>query len=96
MVLLGVWYLIATPLSSIVGVVTAFVLHKYLVFRKKEDTFKHVIRFGVLTAWNILAQMGIVYVLVDHLHVWPTPAKMIGIGCVVSWNFFLYKFLVYV
>ncbi|MFA6523270.1 MAG: bifunctional glycosyltransferase family 2/GtrA family protein [Candidatus Peribacteraceae bacterium] len=96
LLILGVHYLVATPTSAIVGIVSAFLLHKYLVFRKKERFFHHAFRYGILTVWNILAQILIVYVLVDHLSIGPMWAKVIGIGVVVSWNFFFYKFLVYV
>jgi glycosyltransferase involved in cell wall biosynthesis len=93
---LDIWYLLATPLSSIVGIVAAFVLHKYLVFRKREGTMSHAIRFAILTIWNIIAQTGIVYVCVEWFGIGPMWAQIVGIAIVVSWNFFLYKFLVYV
>ncbi|MDD4319283.1 MAG: GtrA family protein [Candidatus Peribacteraceae bacterium] len=96
MLVLGMWYLLATPVSSGIGIVAAFVLHKYFVFKKKESVLKHSVRYAILTTWNILAQIFIVYALVEWTGMDPTLAKVLGIGTTVSWNFFLYKFFVYV
>lgn len=92
----GVWYLIAGIVSSGIGLISAFTFHKYFVFKKKENTSSHVVRYLVLQGMNALAQVGLLFVFVEYFDVAPFLGKILAIGVVVSWNFFLYKFFVYV
>ncbi len=96
MLVLDVNYAIAAPISGAIGLLSAFVFHKYLVFQKKEKTFDQAIRYAILQTWNFLAQWGLVVLFVEVFHADPTIAKILGIGATVSWNFFLYKLFVYV
>jgi putative flippase GtrA len=96
MLTLGVWYLAAATISTLIGTTTAFLLHKYIVFKKKDDTAAHVVRYIVQQTCNAIIQVFMVYVFVEFMHVHPFWAKIISIGMTVSWNFFIYKFLVYV
>ena len=92
----GIWYLTAATVSSGIGLVSAFTFHKYFVFRRKENTGQHVVRYVLLQGANAVAQVAMVYVFVEFAGVHPFLAKILAIGVVVSWNFFLYKFFVYV
>ena len=92
----GVWYLIAGIISSGIGLLSAFTFHKYFVFKKKENTTSHVVRYLILQGMNALAQVGLLFVFVEYFGVAPFLGKILAIGVVVSWNFFLYKFFVYV
>lgn len=95
LLLSSVAYYIAAPLSGIVGIVVAFLLQKYFVFQKRKDVLRHSIRYGILTLWNLFAQWVLVITFVEYAGLTPMIAKILGIGCTVSWNFFLYKFFVY-
>ena len=92
----GMWYLAAAFTSGMLGLGSAFLFHKYFVFQKKDRTRRQVVRYALLQGWNALAQTGLVYVFVEFFSVEPFLAKILGIGCTVLWNFFLYKFFVYV
>ena len=96
MLVSGVWYLYAAFLSAGIGLLSAFTFHKYFVFRKKENTRSHVIHYVILQSLNALAQVAFVYLFVEFAGLGEFIAKILGIGVVVSWNFFLYKFFVYV
>ncbi|TSC59216.1 MAG: hypothetical protein Greene041619_52 [Candidatus Peregrinibacteria bacterium Greene0416_19] len=115
MLLLGIHYLVGAVLSSFLGLLSAFLFHKYFVFRKKEQVMNHAIRYIILQAWNIVAQTVIVFLIVDvagsfafvqaifqpdalvgSLLSIEVFAKIASIGTTVSWNFLLYKYLVYV
>lgn len=95
LLVLGVWYLLASPLSNGVGIVSAFLFHKYFAFKRSGQIGKHAIRYALLTAFNLCAQTAVVFLLVHFAHVDPVLAKICGIAMVVCWNFFLYKFVVY-
>lgn len=92
----GIWYLTGTIVSAGVGLVSAFTFHKYFVFKKKDNTRSHVIRYVILQSANAVAQVFFVWLFVEFFSIDEFIAKILGIGVVVSWNFFLYKFFVYV
>ncbi len=93
---LGVNYVLAGPISNVIGTSTAFVMQKYFVFKKKDNLGKHGFRFAILILWNFIAQNAILIAGVELLHLNPTVSKIISIGASVSWNYLLYKFFVYV
>jgi len=95
MLIVGVYYLVASPISNGIGILTTFLMQKYFVFKKREGMARHAARFTLLTTWNLIAQTFLVYAFVELAGLGPTVAKILGIGVVVSWNFFLYKFFVY-
>ncbi len=96
LLLLGIDYKIAGLGGSIVGAIAAFIFHKYFVFQKKENTTSHTVRYLILSAFNFIAQYFLYIGFVSVLHMSPVLAQVLSIGCSVCWNFFLYKFLVYV
>lgn len=93
---LGIWYIAASIISSILGTTTTFLMNKYVAFRKRSDFLRHLTRFFVVDMANILATTLVLYGLVDGLGMEKQIAKILAMGMVVLWNFFLYKFFVYV
>ena len=53
-------------------------------------------RFFVVDVLNTAASTLVLYGLVDGLGMEKQIAKLIAMGMVVFWNFFIYKFFVYV
>ncbi len=96
LVAMGVDKFIASPVGNITGLLSAFFLHKFIVFRDKKMTHWQFIRYILLQIWNSGAQIAVIWLVVDQMGQDKTVAKILGIGLTVSWNFFLYKFLVYV
>ncbi|MDO8648417.1 MAG: GtrA family protein [Candidatus Peregrinibacteria bacterium] len=93
---LDVWYVTANIVGNVLGFFGAFVLHKYLVFQKREAMINHFVRYCIINVFNILAQTAILYLLVERLHLDEGSAKFVSWAVTVLWNFFLYKFFVYV
>lgn len=93
---LGEWYIAASVVSGIVGFFAAFLLHKYLVFQKREAFMNHLGRYFIVDMANLAIITGLLYVLVDGVGMDPRPAKFVALAPVVLWNFFVYKFAVYV
>ncbi len=91
-----VWYVAASLMSGIIGFFTAFLLHKYVVFRKNDDFLKHLRRYFCVELTNNLITTGLLFVLVHELMIDPRPARFIAIAPVILWNFFVYKMFVYV
>ncbi len=95
MLVAGMHYALAAPVSGGVGLLSAFALHKYLVFKQHEKTGRQVVRYIILQTFNFFAQWGLVVLFVEGFGVHAIIAKILGIGCTVLWNFFLYKLFVY-
>ncbi|MFA7681753.1 MAG: GtrA family protein [Candidatus Peribacteraceae bacterium] len=93
---LGVWYITASVVSGIIGFFTAFFLHKYVVFQQRQRFMKHLGRYFIVDMTNLAIITGFLYVLVDIWGMDPRPAKFVALAPVVLWNFFVYKFVVYV
>ncbi|MFH1671056.1 MAG: GtrA family protein [Patescibacteria group bacterium] len=93
---IGIYYVTASVVSEIIGFVSAFILHKYIVFKKHGRIAHHFGRYCLLGVWNTIAISGILYFVVEFAGVPEEIGKLIGIATVVSWNFFLYKFFVYI
>lgn len=92
----GIWYFTAAKISGGVGLLSAFIGHKFFAFKKKEQTGKQLIRYVILQGCNYFAQLFMVYGFVEYAGVNPTIAKVLAIGITVLWNFLIYKFFVYV
>ncbi len=88
-------YKTLTLVSQAIGLVSVFLLHKYVVFRKREKTASQTWRFLVLQAVNFVAQYYMVILFVEILGLYPTIANILAIGVTVCWNFVIYKFIVY-
>ncbi|MBI3332451.1 GtrA family protein [Candidatus Peregrinibacteria bacterium] len=93
---LDVYYVTANIVGNILGFFGAFLLHKYFVFGKHDAIVNHFVRYCVINIFNLIAQTALLFVFVEYLHLDEGSAKFISWALTVLWNFFLYKFLVYV
>ncbi len=91
----GMAYLNAAKISGGIGLLCAFLFHKFFAFKKKEQTSKQVIRYVILQGCNYIAQIYMIYLFVEFAGVPPFFAKILAIAITVLWNFFVYKFFVY-
>lgn len=92
----GVWYIVANVVGGVLGFFTAFLMHKFIVFQKKDDFLRHLGRYFIVDMVNTGIVTGLLYLLVDMADIDAAPAKFIAIAPMVLWNFFVYKFLVYI
>ncbi len=92
----GVWYISASIIAFVLSYITVFFLHKYLVFKKPKDFFKHLKRHLAVEGFNLLATNILLYVLVEHTSIGEEWGKFLTMGLGATWNFFLFKFLVFV
>ncbi|MDA1208668.1 MAG: GtrA family protein [bacterium] len=92
----NIYYVAASVYSDGVGFVATFTFHKYGVFRKSGKLAKHFGRYCLLALFNVLVAALIIYACVEYGDIPKEFAKLISMASVVLWNFFLYKFVVYV
>lgn len=93
---IGIWYISASLISDAVGFLSAFVFHKYMVFLKRENTAQQMMRYTISQIANAALQTLLIYIFVEYAMVEEFSAKIAAIALSVIWNFFVYKFLVYV
>lgn len=91
----GIWYFTAAKVSGAIGLLSAFLGHKFFAFKKTQETTKQAVRFAILQGINYFAQLACIYALVEFVGVNPTIAKILAIGMTVVWNFAIYKLWVY-
>lgn len=92
----GMWYVTANILSNVIGFFATFFLHKFITFRTEGDPMRHFVRYCLMTAVSVAGQTLVLYGLVESGYFGEELAKIISMAIVVLWNFFLYKFFVYV
>lgn len=92
----NVWYIAASVLAFVLSYITAFFLHKYLVFKKPDDFFKHLKRHLTVEGFNVLATNILLFVLVEYTALGEEWSKLLTMGLGAAWNFVLFKFLVFV
>ncbi|MEK7590855.1 MAG: GtrA family protein [Patescibacteria group bacterium] len=93
---LGTWYVGANIISTIIGFFAAFLLHKFIVFGKRDAMVNHFVRYCVLNVLNIAAQTLLLYIFVEYLRMGEGDGKFLSWAITILWNFFLYKYFVYV
>ncbi len=93
---LGVWYVTASMVGSVVGFFSAFFLQKYVAFDSRGKHMNHFLRFCAMGLFNFLMITVILAFFVEVLGIPKEVAKILANASVVLWNFFIYKFLVYV
>ncbi len=93
---LGVFYLTANVISGMMGFITSFLLNKYVVFGKRPNFVNHLGRYILVDLTNIAILTVLLYIAVEYAGIDKGTAKFLVYAPVILWNFFAYKFLVYV
>lgn len=90
---LSVFY--ANAVSLTVAFWFTFAMNRIFSFRSKAPLLGQLGIYTALFVFNLIATSAIVGVLVNSVNLIPVIAKTISIGCIVSWNFLIYKFLIF-
>jgi len=93
---MGMYYMWATLISGVLGFLSAFLLHKHVVFQKKDKSWTHLKRFALLGVFNIFAVAAILSLCVEVFNIPEELAKIIANGSQVAWGFLAMKLLVYI
>lgn len=91
----GLWYLFSTLISQAVAIVYNFTLNRNWSFRSNGHKKKQFAKYMTLQVWNYLFATTALWFFVSQYAIDPLIAKVMAIGIVVSWNFILYKFVIY-
>lgn len=72
-----------------------FLMNRLWSFKSKSSLKKQLLMYGVLFIFNLGASDLIMHILATMLGIQYLLAKVFAIGAVVSWNFILYKKVIY-
>lgn len=92
---LNFWYVYSNSIAMICGFLLSFFLNRNWSFKSKRNTKKQFIMYGVLFLINIGISNGLMFVFVEKLYIQPVFSKLLAIGALVCWNFFIYKKLIF-
>ena len=67
-----------------------------LLIREKDRIMNYLVGYCLINLFNLIAQTALLYLFVERLHMDEGSAKFVSWGMTILWNFFLYKFIVYV
>lgn len=93
---LDVYYVTANVIANVLGFFGAFFFHKYFAFQKRDRIVSHFVRYCLVNVFNVVMQTILLYVFVEYAHLDEGNGKFLSWAFTIVWNFFLYKFLVYV
>ncbi len=87
---------IAVFISQILVLIYNFLLNKYWSFANKEIPHEQIVRYSILAVSNIAFGSFVMYIFNERLGYEELIVRIITVALSVSWNFFLYKYWVYV
>lgn len=92
---LKLWYIYSNSIAFFIVFVVNFTLNRVWAFRSKQPLVKQVIASAFLFALNLAAGNLIMFFFTEQIELYYLYSKVIATGMSVTWNFFLYKYLIY-
>ena len=92
------WGLVwANTLAYSLGLVSSFLINKFFVFTAPQQSKAHFqfAAYCLLALCNYLLGTWLLVYLVQRIQLPPWQAKALAMGAVATWNFFIYKKVIY-
>ena len=91
------WYLTASTLAFIVSVAVSFTVQKLITFRDKttDNLRREIFLYLSIALFNVTANGGIMYSLVDLVHIHYMPAQVISAGIIAVWSLGVYRYIIF-
>lgn len=96
--LVGLNYLVATMAAFILSTSTNWILGRVFTFRNMKSNsnkLKEMISVFAVSMIGLLFNLGLMYIFVDLLRLWPLGSKVLATGIVFFWNFASRKIFIY-
>lgn len=91
-----IYYLIANLINSTITVTFSFFLNKKWTFRdKNSQVSSQYIKFWIMALFGMGVNELILFLLVKYLGFYDLLAKVVAIGVVLFWNFFIGRYWVF-
>jgi putative flippase GtrA len=73
-----------------------FLTNRFWSFQSKGDIRKQLFQYGLLFLFNLfISNVFLMYFFTDILGISYYLSPMLKMGCVVCWNFLIYKYIIY-
>lgn len=92
---LGLSVIIANSIALTIVFWFNFLMNRIWSFKSKNNITRQLIMYGILFVFNLAASNLIMYVLTSLIYIQYLIAKIFAIGTIVTWNFVLYKKVIY-
>lgn len=94
---LGIYYLTASTIAFTITIIVSFFVQKYWAFQDNSHKRlqKQILLFLMLTLFNFVANISLMYILVDILVLWYILAQVLTIGLITFWSFLFYHFYLF-
>ena len=91
--LLGMWYLYASIISFVLASFAGFCFQKYITFRDSSgnNIKKQILFYFVFALLNLLLNVIILSFFVEVLMVDTILAKVLTLGIIAIWSYFVYQ-----
>ena len=93
----GLWYLASSAIASALTLILSFLVQKFWAFENKSmDVVRwQACAFLLLAGFNFIANIALMYVLVEYAGIWYVAAQVLTTGSIAVWDFLLYHFIIF-
>lgn len=88
-------YLLANMIAYMIGFWVSFTLNRIWSFQSKTDIGRQLLLYSMLFVFNLGVTSFLMYVLSDIIGIVPHISKIIVMFAIVSWNFIIFKKIIY-
>lgn len=92
---LHIMWVVSNSLAIFITFWFNFFLNRLWSFQSRGSLTRQLVLYVTLLCFNLLMSNLIIYMLADKGHLDYIVAKLISIAFIVSWNFVLYKTVIY-
>ena len=92
---LGLWYITSNSIAYVISFAINYTLNRIWSFGSKGALKKQLVMYGVLFVVNLVLSNVMMYLFTDIIGMKYMVSKLFAVGAVVSWNFVLYKKVIY-
>lgn len=91
------YYLLANTISFLIASVYSFFMNKRFSFKDTDSKnhFVKYIKFLATTVISFLIVQLCLYIFVEYLHISDVYGKIVGIVLGATWNFIMYKMIIF-
>lgn len=89
------WYIASNSLAFILSNILNFLINRFWTFRSTANAARQFTMAITLALFNLLASNIIMYLLTDIYRLYYLFSKIVAIAIIASWNFILYKKVIY-
>ena len=92
---LKLWYIYSNSIVYIIVFWLNFLLNRFWSFKSKQNLSTQLVMYLVLFVINLFASNGMLYLLTSVFNVYYLVSKIFAVALVVSWNFVIYKKVIF-